>query len=80
MSHTLAIMNGKAPSGGVGGVSDADLSNIAVNFFNAGIVATNDYKIEEQGTPNMTVKVNTGKAYILNGAGSMMQYDVCRKP
>ena len=72
MTFKVGIINGKAPSGGNGGVSDADLSNIAVNFLNPGIVATNDFKVEEQGTPNMTVKVNTGKAYIANSAGSMM--------
>ncbi len=71
MTHIISIINGKAPSAGIGGVSDADLSNIAVNFLSAGVVGTNDYKIEQQGTPNMTVKVNTGKAYIFNSALTM---------
>src|SRR3712207_6046988 len=71
MAHIVRIINGKQPSGGVGGVSDADLSNIAVNFVTAGVVKTNDYKVEQQTTPDMTVKVNTGEAYVFNSAASM---------
>ena len=64
MSHFVAIINGKAPSGGIGGVSDADLSNIAVNYLTEGVVLPTNYLIEQQDTPDMTVKINTGKAYI----------------
>lgn len=70
MAHTIGIINGKAPSGGVGGVSDADLSSIAINFLSAGVVGADDYKVEQQATPNMTVKVNTGRAYVFKGDGS----------
>jgi uncharacterized protein YbbK (DUF523 family) len=72
MAHRVAIINGKQPSGGVGGVSDADFSNIAVNILQKGVVGVNHYKVEEQASPNMTVKVNTGKAYVSNALGTMM--------
>ncbi len=71
MAHKVAIINGKAPSAGVGGVSDADLSNIAVNLMRAGVAGTNDYKVEAQATPDMTVKVNSGKAYVYKSDNSM---------
>ncbi len=56
----------------MGGVSDADLSNIAVNLLAKGIVGVNHYKVEAQETPDMTVKVNTGKCYVANPLGSMV--------
>lgn len=64
MAHKVAVINGKQPSGGVGGVSDADLSNVGVNFLTAGITRPNDYLVAQQGTPNMSVLVATGKAYL----------------
>jgi hypothetical protein len=65
MAHKVAVINGKEPSGGVGGVSDADLSSLAVNFFTAGVVKlAEDYLVEQQTTPDMSVKVNTGKAHV----------------
>lgn len=64
MAHKVAVINGKQPSAGVGGVSDADLSNIGVNFLTPGITRPNDYLVTQQGTPNMTVLVATGKAYV----------------
>ncbi len=72
MAHKINIINGKAPSAGVGGVSDADLSNIAVNLLAKGVASVNHYKVEAQATPDMTVKVNTGKAYVANPSGSMV--------
>lgn len=36
------------------------------------MVKPNDYKVEQQATPNMTVKVNTGEAYVPNPAGTML--------
>lgn len=68
----MAVINGKAPSSGVGGVTDADLMNLAVNFLSPGVVGANDLLVQQQGTPNMTVLIATGKVYVLNGAGSMM--------
>lgn len=70
MAHKVAVINGKAPSGGIGGVSDADLSNLGVNFFTKGIAKVNDYKVEQQATPNMTVKVNIGKGYVFKSDSS----------
>jgi hypothetical protein len=70
MAHLVEIINGKAPSGGSGGVSDADLSNVAVNFFAAGVVLAGDYQVTEQASPNMTVKVNTGTAYVYKADGT----------
>lgn len=72
MAHKVAIINGKQPSGGVGGVSDADLSNVGVNFLTAGISKANDYQVTQQGTPNMTVLVSTGVAYVKKADGSNM--------
>jgi hypothetical protein len=71
MAHKVAIINGKAPSGGTGGVSDADLQNLAVNFFTAGVAGATHYKVEQQTTPDMTVKVAIGKAYVHNSTSSM---------
>src|SRR5258706_2476098 len=72
MAFKISILNRKTPSGGVGGVSDADLQNLAVTFLTKGVVGANDLLVQQQGTPNMTVLIGTGKVYILNGAGSMM--------
>jgi hypothetical protein len=72
VAHLVSIINGKAPSAGSGGVTDKDFSNLAVNFLSKGVVQPNDYKLEQQVTPNMTVKVNTGKAYVPNATGSML--------
>lgn len=72
MAHRVKIIDGKAPSGGTGGVSAADFSEAIVDFFSKGVVKKDDYKVEEQGTPNMTVKVNTGNAYVPNPAATML--------
>ena len=48
MAHTVKVINGKAPSGGVGGVSDADLSNVAVNFLTSGVATPTAYLPEQQ--------------------------------
>lgn len=63
MAIKVAVINGKQPSGGVGGVSDADLSNVGVNFLTAGITRPGDMLVAQQGTPNMTVQVAAGKVY-----------------
>lgn len=70
MAHKVAVINGKQPSGGTGGVSDADLSNVGVNFLTAGVTKTTDYQVTQQGTPNMTVQVATGKGYVFKPDGS----------
>jgi len=72
MAHSVKAINRKQQSGGVGGVSDADLSNIATNFFSKGVARPDDYKVEQQATPNMTLKVNTGIAYVPNSAATML--------
>lgn len=72
MAFRVKVINGKQPSSGVGGVSDADVSNIAVNFVTKGIVKATDFLVAAQGTPNMSVLVPTGIAYIPNGSGSMI--------
>jgi hypothetical protein len=64
MAHKVAIINGKQPSAGLGGVSDADHSNVAVNFLTAGVAKATNYLVEQQASPNMTVKVNPGIAYV----------------
>lgn len=70
MAHKVAIINGKQPSGGVGGVSDADLSNVGVNFLTAGVAKANDYQVTQNATPNMTVQVAIGVAYVKKSDGS----------
>lgn len=75
MSFTVAIVNGKAPSGGTGGVSDADLSNFAVDFLTAGALGVGDFLVSYQASPNKTVQVATGVLYVRN-AGSTMVYRV----
>lgn len=72
MAVLVSIINGKAPSGGSGGVSDADLANLAVNFLNQGAVGSTDLQVQPQSTPNNTLKVKAGKYYVLNPAGTMM--------
>lgn len=72
MAHKVAIINGKQPSAGIGGVSDADFSNLAINFFVKGIVNSGDYQVFAQTTPDMTVKVSVGKAYVQSPDQKMM--------
>lgn len=72
MSLLVSIINGKAPSGGSGGVSDADLTNLGANFFQSGYVAATDLQVQPQGTPNNTVKVKAGKYYAKNAAGTIL--------
>lgn len=72
MSIFVGIINGKAPSGGSGGVSDADLMNLAVNFLSPGVVGATDVQVVQQATANNTVKVKAGKLYAKNAAGSMV--------
>jgi hypothetical protein len=70
MAHKVAIINGKEPNAGNGGVSDADLSYIAINFFTAGVLSSTGYQVQQQVTPDMTVKVKAGKALVFNATGS----------
>lgn len=65
--HKVLILNGMTS------VTDKDLSGIIIAFLNSagGIVGTNDYLVQAQGTPNMTVQVATGRAWIPNGLGTM---------
>ncbi|MDQ3098898.1 MAG: hypothetical protein M3Q44_04070 [bacterium] len=72
MAHKVAIINGKQPSAGIGGVSDADFSNLAVNFFIKGVVSAGDYQVFAQTTPDMTVRVLAGKAYVQSPDQKMM--------
>ena len=60
--HKILVLNGMTS------VTDADLSGLAISFLNSagGIVGANDYLVQAQGTPNMTVQVNGGRAWIPN--------------
>jgi len=53
---------------------EKDLSNVAVSFVTAGggVVGTTDYLVQAQGSPNNTVLVNTGKAYVPTADGTMV--------
>jgi len=68
MSHYTAIRNG------MGACDEKDFSNVAVAFVSAGggVVATTDYLVQAQGSPNNTVLVNTGKAYVPTSDGTMV--------
>lgn len=70
MSLLVGIINGKQPSGGVGGVADKDFLNIANNFLNKGIVGTNDFLVAPSSLMNLTV--NAGNIYIPNSDGSIL--------
>lgn len=70
MTLQVAVINGKAPSGGVGGVSDADLSQAITDLFSTGVAASTHAKVEQQTTPNMTVKVALGNVYVRNSAAT----------
>lgn len=53
---------------------EKDLSNIAVAFLaiGGGVVATNDYLVQAQGSPNNTVLIGTGRAYVPTSDGTMV--------
>lgn len=70
MGWKVKIINGKAPSGGNGGVSDADLQHIAVNLLTKGITNSSHLAVTQQGSPNMSVLVATGIGYVFNSAGT----------
>lgn len=74
MAIYIGIINGKAPSAGVGGVSDADFSNLAVNFLTPGAVGDSDLQVLPQTTANNTVKVKTGKLYAKTPSGGMVYH------
>lgn len=77
MSIKVAVINGKAPSGGVGGVSDADLANLAINAFTSGVVGQStdtNLKAIQLPSPNNQVRVGPGKAYVPNPAGTMFYH------
>jgi len=66
MSHTVAVRDGMSSS------AEAALSNIAVAFIDtAGVVGTSDYLVEAQLTPDNTVKINIGRAYVSTVAEDM---------
>jgi len=70
MAWKVKVINGKSPSGGNGGVSDADLQHIAVNLLTKGITNSAHLNVTQQGTPNMSVLVATGIGYVFNAAGT----------
>lgn len=70
MALEVGIINGKAPSGGSGGVSDADLLNIANNFLNKGIVGVNDFALTL--TSGLGISIAVGNIYVPNADGSIL--------
>lgn len=72
MSFLVSVINGKQPSGGNGGVSDADFAHLDVDFLSPGVVGAGDLAVSAQVTPDMTVKVASGVVYIPNPAGTML--------
>lgn len=61
-THTVSVINGMSQC------TDADLMNLAVAFLDTagGTVGANDYKVQAQASPNNTILVNTGRAYVPN--------------
>jgi hypothetical protein len=43
-----------------------------VNFLSPGVVASGDYAVSQNGTPNMSVNVAVGKAYVPNPSATML--------
>lgn len=61
-THYVSIINGMSQC------TDADLANLAIAFMDTpgGVVGANDYLVQAQGSPNNTILVNTGRAYVPN--------------
>lgn len=70
MGLKVAIINGKTPSSGVGGVSDADHLNLANNFLNKGIVGVNDLALSI--VTGMSIQIATGNVYVPNAGGTVL--------
>ena len=68
MAHYVSIIDGMTNA------TDKDLSNLAVAFVTktGGVVGGSDYQVQAQGTPNNTVLIGTGRAYVPTSDGSMM--------
>lgn len=58
---------------GMSNATEEDFSNLAVAFLNSGggVVGASDYMVSQQATPNNSVLVNTGRAYVPNSTGTM---------
>lgn len=66
----VGIINGKQPSGGVGGVSDADLLSYVSHFLTKGIVGIGDYLVSTSSL--MVLSVAAGFVYVPNSTGSVL--------
>lgn len=68
MTHVVSIRNGMSSSG------ESALSNLAVAFVTStgGVVGASDYLVQAQGTPNNTVQIAPGRAYVPTSDGKMM--------
>lgn len=66
----VGIINGKAPSSGVGGVSDADLLSYVSHFLTKGIVGVGDYLVAPSSL--MVLSVASGFVYVPNSTGSVL--------
>ncbi len=72
MSITVKVINGKAPSGGVGGVSDADLSSAIIDFITPGAKGATDFQVTPPGASSRTVVIKAGRYYAPNATGTMV--------
>jgi hypothetical protein len=68
LSHITAIRDGMSAS------DEKDLSNIAVAFISSGggVVGTGDYLVAAQTSPNATVKIAAGRAYVPTSDATMV--------
>jgi hypothetical protein len=72
MALTVKIINGKAPSGGIGGVSDADLSTAIIDFITPGAKDVNAFKVTPPGASSRTVVIKAGRYYAPNATNTMV--------
>ena len=68
MSHFVSIRDGQTNA------TESDLANMAVAFVSSGggVVGTNDYLVQAQTSPDNTIKVGTGRAYVPTSDGTMV--------
>ncbi len=68
MAHSVAIRNGQSSC------DEKGLSNFAIAFLSpgGGVVGAGDCLVQAQSSPNNTVKVNPGRAYVPTSDGSMV--------
>ena len=67
-AHYVSIIDGQSNA------TDKDLANVAIAFLTSGggVVGTGDYAVAAQSSPNNTVQVAVGRAYVPTSDGTMV--------